>query len=414
MEERRLRRRIRLPRQSQVFFYLLLALMLFLTWILFRPFIIFMIAGVFVAVLSMPLDRMWERAIGKHRARTPRSAKRRDRLAAAATIVTLFLIITAPLLALGFALLSDARAAAEAVQRGAFEDRVDAAVDRFVPGLSPEERANWTGRIVAEIEAWVAVALQRVVAGLIGFVADLFIAVTVILFVVYYILTDGHRLIRYIRRTAPLPNSQIDYLLAEAKRGLDAVFVGQILTSVIQGGLGGVGFLIAGLPGAVLWAIVMMILSLLPVVGAFLVWIPAAAFLLLSGQIWQGVFLAAWGVLVVSQVDNFIRPKLIGSRAQIHPIFVLVGVLGGVAAFGFIGLFLGPLLVGVTISILRVWESDYLDAELAGEPGKRAPGPHIEVEEEAGVPPAERTPAADEPMSGAPTAAETRPETSPP
>ena len=111
----------------------------------------------------------------------------------------------------------------------------------------------------------------------------------------------------------------------------------------------------------------MAILSLLPVIGAFLVWVPGAIFLLATGDIWQGIFLIIWGVVVVSQIDNFIKPKLIGDRADIHPIFVLIGVLGGVAAFGFIGLFLGPLVVGVTISILKVWEQDYLDPQVGAK-----------------------------------------------
>jgi predicted PurR-regulated permease PerM len=171
-------------------------------------------------------------------------------------------------------------------------------------------------------------------------------------------------LVTYLQRAAPLPSKQVTFILGEARNGLSAVFVGQILTSMIQGALGGVGFLIAGLPGAIIWAAVMAVLSLLPIIGAFAVWIPAAIFLFATGQIWQAGFLVVWGVVVVGQVDNFLRPKLIGDRADIHPIFVLIGVLGGVAAFGFIGLFLGPLIVGVTLSILKVWETDYLDPQV--------------------------------------------------
>ncbi len=163
--------------------------------------------------------------------------------------------------------------------------------------------------------------------------------------------------------------------MGEAHRGLRAVFVGQMLTSIIQAVVGGIGFLIAGVPGAILWTAVMAILALLPVVGAFLVWIPAGIYLLVSGEIGWGIFLLLWGALVVSNVDNFVRPKLIGDRSGIHPLFVLVGVLGGVAAFGFIGLFLGPVLVGVTVSVLKVWEEEYLDPRVNQRPPETPAGP---------------------------------------
>ena len=350
--------RIRLPTQSQVFFFIVLALMLFLTWVVFRGFIIYMVAGGFVAILALPIDRMWEKILP-------------NRLAAIATILTLVLLLTIPLAVLGFSLYKDANKLGEALTEGRLREYSTEAVDLLVRyGAIDERDRNATIEVyVDQAQEWAQQALRQLTDRLVEGLGRFFIAFTVILFVVYYVLTDGARLTAYLRRATPLPPKQVDYLLAEAHRGLKAVFIGQILTSIIQGAVGGIGFLIAGVPGVILWSAVMAILSLLPVVGAFLVWVPAAIILLLQGHLWQGIFLLAWGILVVSQVDNFVRPKLIGDRSGIHPLFVLVGVLGGVAAFGFIGLFLGPLLVGVTVSVLKVWETDYLDPEvLRGEP----------------------------------------------
>jgi predicted PurR-regulated permease PerM len=345
--------RLRLPTQSQVFFFTILVLMLFLTWKVFQDFAIYMVAGVFVAVLAMPIDRLWERVFP-------------NRLAAVMTILTLVLILTLPLALLGFSLYKDANTLTRALDEGHLRDYSNSAVDVLVDlgFIAPEDRNATVEVFIDQAQERASQILSNLTDRLVEGLGRFFIAFTVILFVVYYVLTDGARLTAYLRRATPLPPRQVDYLLTEAHRGLKAVFVGQILTSVIQGAVGGVGFLIAGLPGVILWSAVMAILSLLPVVGAFLVWVPAAVFLLLRGDIWQGVFLLAWGILIVSQVDNFVRPKLIGNRSGIHPLFVLVGVLGGVAAFGFIGLFLGPLLVGVTVSILKVWETDYLDPEV--------------------------------------------------
>lgn len=364
-------RRITLPKQSHVFFYLLLGLMLFLTWQVFRPFVIFMVAGVFVAVLSLPLDKLWERFAGVQRAAKERGAMRRNRVAAMLTILTLFLLLTVPLVLLGFALFDDAQTIQRAIQDGAVDRALDQMLQTVQPGMNETERNTTVAQLTRDLEAQASGFLQGLVAQAPSFLGDVFVGVTVILFVVYYILTDGERLVDYLKRTAPLPPRQMEHLLREAHGGLRAVFVGQILTSAIQGALGGIGFLIVGLPGAVLWALVMAVLSLLPVVGAFLVWVPAVIFLVLEGHTWQPIFLAAWGIIVVSQVDNFVRPRLIGDRADIHPIWVLLGILGGVAAFGFVGLFLGPLLVGVTISLLNVWERDYMDPSLTAPDTER-------------------------------------------
>ncbi len=388
-------RGLTLPRQSHVFFYLLLGLMLYLTWQIFRPFVIFMVAGVFVAVLALPLDRFWERTAGVHRAKKERRVKRRNRFAALLTILTLFLLLTVPLVLLGFALFDDAKTIQAAIRDGAVDTALDDILQTVRPGMNETERNATVAQLTQDLEAQASGFLQGLVAQAPSFLGDVFVGVTVILFVVYYILTDGGRLVGYLKRAAPLPPGQVEHLLHEAHGGLKAVFVGQILTSAIQGALGGIGFLIVGLPGAVLWAAVMAVLSLLPVVGAFLVWVPAVIFLVLEGHTWQPVFLAAWGIIVVSQVDNFVRPRLIGDRADIHPIWVLLGILGGVAAFGFVGLFLGPLLVGVTITLLNVWERDYMDPSLATHAPEGPPEPSDHDDGPSAVDPEDDEPASD-------------------
>ncbi len=359
-----------MPRQSQAFFFIILAGLLFLTWLVFKPFVIFMVTGVFVAVLALPVDKFWERIFP-------------NRVAAIFTMFTLLVIFLMPLTALGLSLANDAQTLAESIQSGQAREQFDTFVaspgfQRALELIYPD---NTTDERNATLDAQVDTLQEQAIEQLTSFaktvataLPSVFVAITVILFVVYYVLTDGEKLVGYLRRAAPLPAEQVDTLMREAHNGLKAVFVGQVLTSLIQGGLGGVGFLIAGVPGAVLWAAIMAVLSLLPVVGAFIVWVPVALYMLVSGELWQGFFLLGWGVLIVSQVDNLIRPRLIGNRAQIHPLFVLIGVLGGVAAFGFIGLFLGPVLVGVTLSVLKVWEKDYLDPILGpDDPTQEAP-----------------------------------------
>ncbi|MEK6975214.1 MAG: AI-2E family transporter [Candidatus Thermoplasmatota archaeon] len=358
--------RARLSKQSQWFFLGLLFLMLFLTWKVFQPFVIYMVTGAFVAVLAFPIDRLWERIFP-------------NRVAAIMTILSILVLITAPMAGLGWALYKDVSDIAQDINDGKLEEWADQAygiVDQWFPPQTAQERNQTIDRIVNTTEdranAFLTAFGQRLLEGLGNFL----IAFTVILFVTYYVLTDGDRLVRFLRRAAPLPARQMDYLLREGHRGLRAVFVGQILTSIIQGIVGGIGFFIAGVPGVVLWSAVMAVFSLLPVLGAFLIWLPAGIYLLVIGKVGWGIFLLLYGFIVVSNIDNIVRPLLIGRSTGIHPLFVLVGVLGGVAAFGFIGLFLGPLLVGVTVSVLKVWEEEYLDPlHLQDEPPADGPPP---------------------------------------
>ncbi len=339
------------PLQSKVFFYGLLFLFLFLAWILFKPFLIYIATGVLVSVLALPIDRKWEKILP-------------NKVAAFGTLLTVFVLIVGPIVGLVFAIYKDVSNLVAAVETGQIRDTIIQVSELVRPNMEEAERIPWVNEIYVEtIQPWILQATAELAGSALSFLAQLGIAITVILFTLYYVLTDGDRLLDYMARAIPLPARQMQFLLKEAHNGLEAVFYGQILTSLIQGGLGGVGFLIAGVPGAIVWAAVMAVLSLVPVIGPPIIWLPAAVWLLVQGNVGMGIFLLIWGVVIVSQVDNVVRPILIGNRADIHPLFVLVGALGGVIAFGFIGLFLGPLLVGVTVSVLKVWETDYIDPE---------------------------------------------------
>lgn len=355
------RRRL-LPRQSQIFFFIILVFVLWLTWLIFETFLVYIITGIFVAVLALPIDKFWERFF-------------RNKMAAGFTMLTIFLLLTVPLVVLGLSMAGDVQKLASAVQSGEIENLINGTVnkpwvDNVVSGLEPTlnatERRAYVSEQVYAGRDWLSAELNELGAELLAAVPDLLIGLTVVLFVVYYILVDGESFVAYLRRALPIPARQVDFLLREARGGLQAVFMGQMLVCGLQGLLGGIGWYFAGLPNAVLWGFVMALFALLPVVGTNFVWIPGALYLIfIRDNLVGGIFLLAWGFIVVMIfMDNFVRPKLIGKRADIHPMFVLVGALGGAVAFGFIGLFLGPLLMGVTTAVLKVYESDYLDPEV--------------------------------------------------
>jgi predicted PurR-regulated permease PerM len=365
---------VKLPTQSQVFFFILLAGMFYLTWLLFRDFVIFIVTGVFVAVLALPIDRLWEKVFP-------------NRVAAVMTMLTVFVILTAPLVLLGFGMYRDVTHLATSLQNGELDHLADRALqqkwaqegmDQLYPNQTLEQHNATLHGWIDDGQAALQDRLEEFGRHIVSAVPAFFVGLAIVLFVVYYLLTDGSVLYAYILRAAPLPPRQIDFLMKEAQKGLTGVFNGQILMSVLQGFIGGLGFLVVGLPNPVLWGAVMALFALLPVLGTFMIWVPAGLYLMATGKVLAGVFLLAYGVIIILViVDTFLRPKLLGSSIDLHPLFVLVGVLGGAAVFGFIGLFLGPLLVGVLVSVLKVWEQEYLDPMIAksGVPPPQHPPP---------------------------------------
>jgi predicted PurR-regulated permease PerM len=175
------------------------------------------------------------------------------------------------------------------------------------------------------------------------------------LFTMFYFFIDGERLVKYISTFLPTAGSHSTIVLDNIKRTTKAVLIGQLLTAIIQGAVGGIGLFIFGVPKVIFWTFVMIILSIIPFVGAFLVWLPAGLYLIYANQTFQGIGLIIYGVLIVSNIDNFLRPKLISASSNVHPIAVLLGVLGGISVFGLPGLILGPLILSLFATLLECY-----------------------------------------------------------
>jgi predicted PurR-regulated permease PerM len=189
-------------------------------------------------------------------------------------------------------------------------------------------------------------------------VADFFAtlgSLFVMLFSLFFLLRDGDSLGRQIRELLPLPERERDRLMVETRDLVIASVGAGLLVAAAQGAIGGVAFWLLGIAGPVIWGVVMAMCALIPVVGAALVWVPTSAYLLLSGDITRGIILALVGVLGISMADNVLRPWLLSGRTSASGLIVFLGLLGGVAAFGFIGLVIGPIVLVTAGSLLRVF-----------------------------------------------------------
>jgi predicted PurR-regulated permease PerM len=185
----------------------------------------------------------------------------------------------------------------------------------------------------------------------------------------FFFLRDGRHLVEVARASNPLPTDYETEIIKRFKDVAYATFVGSILTAVIQGIAGAILFWALGIVSPLFWGAVIAFVSLVPIVGAFLVWLPWTAYLLLTGHTGQALTLLLVGGLGVSSIDNIIKPLVIQGRTNMHPLLVFLSVLGGMQAFGFLGIMLGPLTVALFLSFLSFYKVEFretLEAKLAG------------------------------------------------
>ncbi|MEW6730369.1 MAG: AI-2E family transporter [Acidobacteriota bacterium] len=188
--------------------------------------------------------------------------------------------------------------------------------------------------------------------GLISNSLLLVINVVMIIFTLFFLLRDGHYFFDKLLRLLPLSGVRKRQLVRRVKDVISATLFGNFLIACVQGGLAGLMFFILGIPAALLWTLVMTVFSLLPFFGSFMIWLPVAIWLLISGQFIKGIVLLLWGTLVVGLVDNILRPMLVSKQVRLHTLAVFYAVLGGLKVFGAIGLVLGPVIVACFFTLL--------------------------------------------------------------
>jgi predicted PurR-regulated permease PerM len=188
---------------------------------------------------------------------------------------------------------------------------------------------------------------------------DFMLGLFILLLTVFFFFRDGDEVVRYLKEISPLPPRHENEIEQKLKESTYGVVVGNLGTALIQGFAGGVGFAIVGIENAMLWGTVMVLMSLVPYVGATIVWGPVALFLIFQGSNVAGIFLLLWGMFVVATVDNVARPFLIGSQTKMHPLPTFLVVIGGILVFGLKGIIFGPLILSLTLTIVHIYQLEY-------------------------------------------------------
>jgi predicted PurR-regulated permease PerM len=198
-------------------------------------------------------------------------------------------------------------------------------------------------------------------------------------YLLFFFFRDGDRIVAGVARVLPLGEDRRLRMLLKFAQVARATVKGNLIVAAVQGGLGAVLFWIAGIQTAVFWGVVMAVLSLLPAVGAGLVWLPAALILFASGQVWQGVMVLLGGVFVIGLVDNVLRPILVGRDTKMPDYLILISTLGGIAVFGLAGFVAGPIIAALFLVIWELFAEEYTPT---GPPQTAATAP-ITVDPEA-------------------------------
>lgn len=220
--------------------------------------------------------------------------------------------------------------------------------------ISPQDVAQK----VAQFATSFGSQLVSLSARLLGDATNFLMSFLLMLFVLFFLLRDREKIITTIRHVIPLSRSQEDRLLDEIEKVSKSAVMGSFLTAIAQGVAGGIGMWLAGFAG-LFWGTMMGFASFIPIVGTALVWLPATLFLLLTGDISWGIFLAVWSIAVVGSIDNILRPFLMQGSAGMNTLMIFFSLLGGIHLFGLIGLIYGPLIFAVTIVLFNIYEEEF-------------------------------------------------------
>jgi predicted PurR-regulated permease PerM len=192
------------------------------------------------------------------------------------------------------------------------------------------------------------------------------ISIVIFFFSTFYLLRDGDNIKRYLQQLIPVSRKHQKHIVQRLSDVTHALVFGSLIIAMVQGIVGGIGFWLAGIGSPVFWGLVISVLALVPMLGTGLVWVPASIYLLLAGigtgeslLVWKGIGLFIYGAVVISGIDNILRPLVIGDRARIHPVLVLVGAIGGIYAFGFVGFVLGPLVIAALQSFISIYQEEF-------------------------------------------------------
>jgi predicted PurR-regulated permease PerM len=330
--------------EKKGFLLLLIAFTALAISAMLSPFFAYIVGAMILAFVMREPHRLLRERIGKR---------------PSAMILTLLsiLLVVLPMILGGAMVADNARNVVSGLSNGTAFDFTQ--VEAFVSELTGQEfdlEAS-AASLIRQFSSTTLGSFTNIVSA----IAGIALGVSLMIFLEYYFMKDGRDFIQWLIDFSPLPEDIERSLLKEVSRTTSAVLKGHLMVAIAQGLIAGFGFILFGVPNVAFWTFIMIILGVIPIIGSSIVWIPASFYLAISGEPVSGILLAVYGIVVVGLSDNFLRPYFVDSAADLNPSLIILGVIGGVTAFGPVGLFIGPVIFGIFKSVSKVFMKNYDD-----------------------------------------------------
>ena len=322
--------------------WILAIALLWLLYLVVEPFLSPLIWASVLAVFFFPAHRRLRDKIG------------RRNLTALLSTFFVALLLVLPVALLTPAFVGQTAQVISKLPRGEIVDRIERGLEFLSARLPPS-----VGDLNKTLEEGVSALSKRVggwsaklIGNLVGFLLDFI----VLLLALFYLFRDGPGLVSLLRDISPFSGDRHDVMMHQAMDMISVTISSSFVVAAVQGVLGGLSFAVLGLPSPVFWGVVTALMGFLPFVGAWMIWLPAGVALILMDQVGRGVALLVLGALLVSTVDNVLRPILISDRSQLNGLLVFISVLGGIQTFGLLGIVLGPLIAATAVGLLKGYQ----------------------------------------------------------
>jgi len=339
--------RSRVAARHEVLAWILALGLLWLLYLVVEPFLSPLIWAAVLAVFFFPAHRRLRDKISH------------PDLAALLSMFSVAVLLVAPVVVLAPAFVGQTAQVISDLPLGEIVDRVEQGLD-FLSARLPAS----VGDIDKTLEEGVSAASKKVggwSARLVGNFALFIFDFVVLLLALYYLFRDGPHLVELLRDVSPFGGERHDVMMKQAIDMISVTISSSFVVAAAQGALAGLSFAVLSLPSPVFWGVMTALMAFLPFVGAWMIWLPAGIALLLQGQTGRGVALLVLGALLVSLVDNILRPILIADRSRLNGLLVFISVLGGIQTFGLLGIVLGPLIMATAVGLLKGYRESLAD-----------------------------------------------------
>ncbi|MGV8161756.1 MAG: AI-2E family transporter [Candidatus Nanoarchaeia archaeon] len=330
-------------KKANYIFIALYIIAIVLLFLMFRPYFSYLILGAIIALFLFPVNMFLRRFI-------------KNKIAASIIMtIAVLMFIFIPSAYLGYTITKEATNAYTLMINTDYT-LLSAQISSIL-GFDVN-----LGDFVGPLSNFIVEYMSGALPKLLSSISDFAIKMFLMFFLIYYTFKEGDVIMNGFMNILPITKNHKDQLLDEAHRVLYGVLHGQLLVALIQGILGGLGFWIFGFPNPVFWGFIMAILAFIPMLGTPLVWLPASLLQLTLGNKFGAIGMLLFGAIIVMNIDNVLKPRIIGKKTGLHPMLVLLGIFGGLQLFGFIGMIIGPVIVAICILIIKFFNQDVVFA----------------------------------------------------